>query len=63
MGGVVMSKKEPYHGRFTEVAKIVGCTRQTVAKAIRENAPGPKCNRARKVYYAKYGNDNQDNNQ
>lgn len=54
--GKDMKKNEipPRHGWINELAKMAGCTRQTVSKAIFENAPGPKADRVRRIYKAKY---------
>ena len=46
----------PRHGWITELAKLAGCTRQTVAKAIFDEAPGRKADRVRCLYNAKYNN-------
>ena len=47
-------KKEPRHGFINELAKICGCSRHTVRRAIYENAQSEKADRVRKVYNAKY---------
>jgi|BioPla2DNA2_1021312.scaffolds.fasta_scaffold25164_3 hypothetical protein len=43
----------PY-GAFKEVARLAGCSIPTVRAALRNNASGPKADKARKIFMAKY---------
>ena len=45
----------PKHGFIKEIAAIVGCDRNTVRRALYENANGQKAEKARQVYRSKYG--------
>ncbi len=43
-------------GAIGEIAKIVGCSYPTVRNALRHKSTGPKAERVRQVYRAKYMN-------
>ncbi|MDR2362494.1 MAG: hypothetical protein LBD91_07170 [Prevotellaceae bacterium] len=49
----------PRHGWISDLAKLAGCTRQTVSKTMFENATGCKAELVRRLYRAKYINKNQ----
>lgn len=44
----------PKPGWQTEIAKMVGCSRETVRQAIHYGARGVKAEKARQIYRAKY---------
>ncbi len=46
----------PPFGWISEIARIVGCDRNTVRTAIYNGKKGVKAEKARQVYAAKYGN-------
>jgi len=46
----------PPKGFMNEIAEMVGCNRHTVRRALRDNAPGKKCDKIRRLYQAKYVN-------
>ena len=45
----------PKQGWQKELAKMAGCTVQTVCAALHHNATGRKAERVRRLYAAKYG--------
>ena len=45
----------PPTGYINELAKLCGCTRQTVNNALRKNARGEKADLIRRMFRAKYG--------
>ena len=51
----------PPMGYVTELAKLCGCTTETVRNALRKNMRGEKADRVRRMYRAKYVNDNVSN--
>jgi hypothetical protein len=44
----------PRRGWINELAKLCGCTRQTVSRAVFENSPGEKSDMVRKMYRTKF---------
>ena len=44
----------PPMGYVTELAKLCGCTRQTVRNALRKNSPGEVAERVRRMFRVKY---------
>jgi hypothetical protein len=44
----------PKHGYIGELAKLCGCCRLTVTRALRQNWPGEKSDMVRKMYRTKY---------
>ncbi|GHT16599.1 hypothetical protein AGMMS4956_19340 [Bacteroidia bacterium] len=46
----------PPRGYQNELAKLAGCTRQTVIMALRHNGRGVIAERVRQLYMAKYSN-------
>ena len=44
----------PKRGWQKELAKLAGCTAQTVVAALHHNAAGKKADRVRRLYKAKY---------
>lgn len=44
----------PKHGFISELAAIVGCNRNTVRRALYENARGVKAEKVRQIYRLKY---------
>ena len=49
-------QKPPRRGFINELARLCGCSRQTVSTAIYENAKGVKADFVRKMYRTKYVN-------
>lgn len=47
----------PTHGYINEIAKILGCTRQTVSNALHKNTKGILATKAREIYRKKYCNE------
>lgn len=45
----------PKHGFINELAGLAGCDRNTVRRALYEDAKGPKSDRVRLLYQQKYG--------
>jgi hypothetical protein len=43
-------------GYVTDLAKSCSCSRETVRLALRQNAPGEKADLVRRMFKAKYGN-------
>ncbi|GAB6123047.1 hypothetical protein [Dysgonomonas termitidis] len=52
----VATKKVPRHGYINDLARLCGCCRQTVSKALFENAKGEKADFVRKMYRTNYKN-------
>ena len=48
----------PQSGFVNELASLTGSTRVTVWRALRKNSPGKKADTIRRLYLAKYGNQN-----
>lgn len=48
----------PY-GAFKEVARLAGCSIPTVRAALRNNASGPKADKVKQIFRAKYVNGTQ----
>jgi DeoR/GlpR family transcriptional regulator of sugar metabolism len=48
--------KVPDHGYVNELAKLCGCSRQTVRNALRTGMKGEKSDMVRKMYRTKYLN-------
>jgi DNA-binding MarR family transcriptional regulator len=47
----------PPRGYMSEIADLVGCTRQTVSRHLRNlNSKGYYAERIRKIYFKKFGN-------
>lgn len=46
----------PKRGWQQELAKLAGCTVQTVIMALHHGAQGKKADRVRRLYATKYGN-------
>jgi hypothetical protein len=46
----------PKHGFIKELAKLAGCDRRTVHRALYNNARGPKSERVRILFRDKYEN-------
>ena len=44
----------PPMGYVNDLAKLCGCTRETVRQALRYNRPGEKADKVRRMYRAKY---------
>jgi len=49
-----MNKKIARHGFINDLAKLCGCSRQTVRTAVYENAKGKKADFVRKMYQTNY---------
>ena len=47
-------KKKPQHGYINELAKLCGCSRATVRRALFEDAKGIKADFVRKMYRTNY---------
>ena len=47
----------PPAGYVTELTRLCGCTRQTVRNALRTNMRGEKADLVRRMYRAKYVNE------
>lgn len=56
MEKTVETKKKPRKGYINELAKLCGCCRQTVSRALFEDAKGEKADFVRKMYRTKYKN-------
>lgn len=50
----VSVKSPPHRGFINELARLAGCHRETVSRAIYHNARGAKAEKVRQLYKAKY---------